>query len=144
MTEEQGMSRIRISFLIPLIPVLMHAGAAGATVIEPSPVRTLTLDQPPLDMAISSDGQLTFVLSGRDRVLVYSPDGTLIDTIALASSADGIDISPDGSMLFLRSSERKAIEIVALDFSVDLRIDRSPVKGPADAPVTIAVFSDFQ
>jgi hypothetical protein len=35
-------------------------------------------------------------------------------------------------------------EILVLDFIQNIDVSDSPFKGPADAAVTIAVFSDFQ
>lgn len=57
---------------------------------------------------------------------------------------DQIRVAPKGDSLFLNSRENKTIQIVNLDFVVDIDVAGSPFKGREDAPVTIAVFNDFQ
>jgi len=47
-------------------------------------------------------------------------------------------------MLLLKSRGNQTIEILVIDFIQKINISSSPFKGPTDAPVMIAVFSDFQ
>ncbi len=44
----------------------------------------------------------------------------------------------------LKSAQDKKIQIVALDFIQQINVSGSPYKGVDDAPVVIAVFSDFE
>lgn len=112
--------------------------------VESSVVKSVTLGAKPLDAATSPDGTRLFVLVEGGKVLVYSPGGKLQETIALEKPADGLELSKSGDILYLRSEERKTVDIVRLEFVQDITVGRSPVKGAANAPVTVAIFNDFQ
>jgi len=53
-------------------------------------------------------------------------------------------IGPRGKRLFLTSTKDRTVQVVTIDFIVDINVSGSPYKGRQDAPVVIAVFSDFQ
>jgi protein-disulfide isomerase len=109
--------------------------------------RTLTLEETPLDTALSATGKYIFVLTDKGKVLVYTPDGRLNDTIPVDKSIDSIRPAPPGAreeILFLVSSKKKTVQLAVLDFVKDINVAGSPFKGAADAPVTIALFTDFQ
>jgi hypothetical protein len=55
-----------------------------------------------------------------------------------------ISSSPSGDFLLLADSTANTLEIVKLDYVVDIDISNLPFKGPENAPVLIAVFSDYQ
>ena len=131
--------------LLPLLSALLLLPVlpAGAEV-DWNVVRTLSLDGKPLDMALSDDNTRLFVLVEGGKVLVYSPGGALRETLVLDKPADGIELSKSGDILYLRSEEGKRVDIVRLDFIREITVGGSPVKGPAAAPVAVAVFSDFQ
>jgi hypothetical protein len=55
-----------------------------------------------------------------------------------------IGTSPNGDYLMLADSKNKTLEMVKISFVVDIDISGLPFKGPANAPVVVAVFSDYQ
>jgi hypothetical protein len=57
---------------------------------------------------------------------------------------DRIQPGPREDLLFLVDSAKNRIQVLYLDFIQEIPVDGSPTKGPADAPVMVAVFSDFQ
>ena len=134
--------RLVLKFFL-FVLVLLPALTARAEV-ESSVVKSFSLDGKPLDAVLSPDGARLFVLAEGGKVLVYSPGGELKETIVLEKSADGIELSKSGDILYLRSEERKTVDIVRLEFVQDITVGRSPVKGAANAPVTVAIFNDFQ
>jgi len=112
--------------------------------VESKVVKSIDLEAKPLDAATSPDGTRLFVLVEGGKVLVYSPGGELQETLVLEKPADGIELSKSGDILYLRSRERKTVDIVRLEFVQDITVGKSPVKGAANAPVTVAIFNDFQ
>ena len=68
----------------------------------------------------------------------------MVGTIPVDPSVTGIAVSTKGDQLYLINSQRKTLKTVAVDFIVDFNITGSPFLGPADAPIVVAVFSDFQ
>jgi protein-disulfide isomerase len=115
--------------------------------VEMTIARTLTLEETPLDTALSASGKYIFVLTDKGKLLVYTPDGKLSEMIPVDKSIDSIRPAPPGAreeILFLVSSKKKTVQLAVLDFVKDINVAGSPFKGAADAPVTIVVFTDFQ
>jgi hypothetical protein len=106
--------------------------------------RTLKIEEKPRQVIMSPDGKLIFVLTHKGEVLIYSPDGKLKDRLSVGKSVDGINLGPRANVLLLTSSKDSTVKIVNLDFIRNIDVSGSPFKGPADAPVVIANFSDFQ
>jgi len=104
----------------------------------------LKTDTSPLDIAVSPDGQRIFVLTTSGEILIYSPEGRLQDKIDAGKHIDQIEMGPSDDLLLLKSRKNKTIEIMVIDFIQTINTADSPFKGPADASVVIAVFSDFQ
>jgi hypothetical protein len=97
-----------------------------------------------LDMAVSSDGRWTFVLTKSGDVAVYGAAGDLIQLLKVGKGFDNIEYSPAGNRLILGGSGKQELSVLTLSMLYDLDYRGSPFKGPANAPVTIAVFNDFQ
>lgn len=105
---------------------------------------TFTLEKAPVDMAVSLNGRLVYVLTDGGTIYIYSTEGTLKDKISVGKSIDRITIGPREDLLFISSSENKTVQLVTVGFVQHINVTGSPFKGPADAKVVIAVFSDFQ
>jgi DNA-binding beta-propeller fold protein YncE len=105
---------------------------------------TLDVGAEPLDVAVAADGKLTFVLTARGEVLLFSPEGAVLDRIPVGKDVKGIEISSAGDRLYLLSGKEKTLKVVSVEFVQEFTVAGSPFKGPADAPVVIAEFSDFQ
>jgi len=106
--------------------------------------RTLNLEKPPLDVAVSGNGRWIFILTDQGSILIYSADGTLKDKITVGKDVDSIKAGPREDTLFLTSRKNKTVQHITLDFVYDINISGSPFKGPTDAPVAITVFNDYQ
>ena len=104
----------------------------------------LQLEQAPVDMLVSSNNKWVYILTSDGQILIYATSGGLKDSILVGPDVDQIKAGPRDDMLFLLSRESKSVQIITIDFTEDIATRGSPVKGPADAPVTVAVFSDFQ
>ncbi len=98
----------------------------------------------PLDIVYSLDGKRVFILTEQQIVLVYDNLGELTGSIPVDKGVSAIDIAPRGEKLFLINQETKAFSEVSIDFITDINTVGSPFLGLAKAPVTIAVFTDFQ
>jgi DNA-binding beta-propeller fold protein YncE len=112
--------------------------------VESSVILTLDLENPPLDVAVSPDGEKLYILTDNGDILIYSAKGKLSDTVKVDNDIDGIRVSRSGDVLFLSSQKRKQVQVVLLDFIQVIDVAGSPYKGPDNAPVVITVFSDFQ
>ena len=128
--------------LMPLIVLALFAPSLAT--VEWNVVKTLKMEKAPLEIAVSLNGRLVYVLTEEGIIYIYSADGKLKDKISVGKSIDGIKAGPREDILFISSRKNKTVQVITLDFFHNINISGSPFKGPADAPVVVAVFSDFQ
>jgi DNA-binding beta-propeller fold protein YncE len=112
--------------------------------VDLTPFRQTNIGARPLDVAASPDGKLVFVLIP-EELLVYSiPDNTVTNRIPLAGGFDRVAYSPTAKLIILTSSTAGTLKAIKVETVFPIDISGHPFKGPADAPVTIALFDDYQ
>jgi hypothetical protein len=131
-----------IFFLIAVIFFTLSSPVKGE--VEWDVKKTLKLESPPVDLAASLNGKYIYVLTDQGSILIYSVEGKLEDRISVGRQVDGIRVGPWEDVILLTSKKNNQVQILLLEFIKDIDLSNSPFKGPADAPVQIAVFSDFQ
>lgn len=102
------------------------------------------LDAKPLDMVHTLDNKKVYILGDDARVHVYTADGTRQGSIAVDSGVTGIDIAPRGEMLYLINERDNTFTSLAVSFTATIDATDAPFLGNENAPVVLAVFSDFQ
>jgi hypothetical protein len=112
--------------------------------VELTPLSQTALNVQPLDVATSPDGKRVFVLTGREIVVYSPPDGKITDRIRLSERFERISYASEANLLFLTSSATGSLKTVKVEPVFVVETAGRPFKGPADAPVTIAVFDDYQ
>lgn len=138
-------NKILMIVLILMVSLVIAANSLAATVgVEANRVKQLAIDKPPLDVETSTDGKLMFVLVPGE-VLIYSDLGDQpTSRIAVDNHFDRLAFAEDLDILILSSNSSKKVDIVRIDLISEVITDGSPYRGKADAPVTIAVFDDYQ
>ena len=131
------------AFILGLVLVIFPAVSSGDSFSIVNQ-KEMTLSDGAVDLAVSSDGRWTFVLTKEGSVAVYGASGDLIQTLKVGKGYDTIEYSPAGNRLILGGSRQQKIKVLTLSMLYELDYKGSPFKGPASAPVTIAVFNDFQ
>ena len=132
----------RLSILLAAL-IFCFSGLAQAEV-EMLDSRAINLDAKPIDIATSADGQYTFVLAEGGKVFIFDGAGSLSGTLNVNKSVVSIGTNPNGDFLLLADRNSKTLEVARLSFIVDIDVSGLPFKGPADAPVVIVAFSDYQ
>lgn len=126
-----------------LLAVLLLLGSAlplhAALLVEHT--QSISLGKDILDAAATADGAGLFVLA-KGEVQLLGTDGKLLERFPVPADAERITVSPDGSRLYLAAGQ--TLRMVELANEVSLPVLNSPARGPANAPVTLTVFSDFQ
>jgi len=130
--------------LVPILVTVLTTASWVFAAVEINLETTLKTGGVPVDVVVSQDGDLTFVLTDNGNVLIYDRIGKLTDTVEIGPHIDQIEIGPNGERLFAASRQNKTVEIITLDFIRQINTLGSPFKGPLEAPVVIVVFSDFQ
>ena len=124
--------------------LLVAPAVMGSETVEWELLNTLKLEAPPLDVAISPDGNTVFVLTHEGNIHIYEVNGRLTGKIEVGEKIDQIKLGPKGTHLFATSRQNKTVKVIELDFIKQISIKGSPYKGIEDAPVVIADFSDFE
>ncbi len=104
----------------------------------------LTLDSAPLDVVATPDGKYFVVLTENGDISVFDQEGALQNKRHVGSEADQIELDPKNNRLFVTSRVKKTIQVIFLDFFFVINTAGAPARGPSDAPLVLAVFSDFQ
>ena len=104
----------------------------------------LDLKTPPLDICASADGKWLYILSAGE-VAVYSfADGKIVNRIAIDKAFDRMIYVKEKNALVVTGRSGNTVQIIQLDVVHQFALSGLPYKGPKNAPVTIAVFSDYQ
>jgi DNA-binding beta-propeller fold protein YncE len=107
-------------------------------------IRKFDTGSKPIDIAHSLDGKYAFVLTDKHVVTVYDQTGSLQGSIPVEQGVNAIAIDPVGQFLHLSDSTNNTFYTLALDIVIPINSAKAPTKGDINAPVTIAVYSDFQ
>ncbi len=136
------MKRLTTIFCTTIIAIALSVNAWAG--VEWQVLQEFTAPVTPLDVAISPDGKLTFVLGEDGQIFVYNPGGVLRDNFQVDPSVSGIKVINEGRNLLLTDSKTKKLKVISVAFQAEIDLAGSPYLGKKDAPVVIAVFSDFQ
>jgi hypothetical protein len=98
----------------------------------------------PVDLVQSVDGKYIYILTGNQKLLIYEPNGNLKASVDVDPGVVAIDTDARGENVLLIDKDNKSFSIFSVDFVADVDVSGAPFKGKADAPVTVAVFSDFE
>ena len=102
------------------------------------------IEATPVDIVHSLDGKMVFILDNQHRILVYNNQGQLQGRIPVSEGVTRIDIAPQGEALYLIDGKENSFTSLAMSYVMDIDITGSPFKGKVDAPVTLAIFTDFE
>ncbi len=132
--------------LTAFIALAVLAAVAGPcpAAVEWEVLKSLTTGARPLDVAVSADGKLVFVLTEDGAVSIFTGEGVLADKITVGGQAERIAVAPDGERLYVTQRQSRRVDVIQLDYVREVNVSGAPFKGNEKAPVTIAVFSDFQ
>lgn len=97
-----------------------------------------------LDMVHSLDGKFVYILTDKSQVKIFDNMGKLQGAIPVSSSVSSIEIAPRGEQLYLIDNSLNQFQAISVAFVHTIDTANSPFEGPADAPVTLTLFTDFQ
>ena len=123
---------------------LANVGGVGSAKVQIQVENTWKLPAKPLDIVYSLDGKKVFILTNQEQVLIYTSAGELQGKIDVQDGVSAIDIAPRGEKLYLINQKDNSFTDIAVDFVVSVNTAGSPFLGKVDAPVTLAVFTDFE
>ncbi len=104
----------------------------------------LQIDEPPIDMKLSRDGQWFYLLTAPGNLLIYSSQGIFNGKIEVGQGFDHIEAGPTDEEIYLSSRKEKSVQVIEVSYTQDIDTSQSPYKGPVDAPIVIVEYTDFQ
>jgi len=130
-------------FLLAVIGLGLAASPATAA-IEWQAGPPLKTTAAPLAVATSADGSRTFVLGEGGKVQIFDNVGNLRDAIEVDPSMDHITSDGDGHRIIVSSHKNNLAQPIDISYRFPFDYTDSPVLGKPEAPVVLALFSDFQ
>ena len=138
--------RFRFVLIIFALSLSMHSLPLWAQLIDVdwSQLQRLKLESPPLDVASTPDGELIFILMP-GRVAVFNK-GSLsqLNQIPIEPGYDRLSYAADSRMLVLTNRSTRELKSIRVNRVFEISVEGSPYMGPENAPVTIAVFDDYE
>jgi hypothetical protein len=129
---------------VVLIFCLCYATSGMPATVEWTVSGQLDLKAPPLDMCASADGKWLYILSAGE-VAVYSfAEEKIVNRIAIDTGFDSMICIKEKNSLVVTSHSGNTVQIIQLEEVYQFDISGLPYQGSKDAPVIIAVFSDYQ
>ncbi len=136
--------KFRIAVISSTLAALFFMLPVCLAALDWNVIQTFNLKDPPLDVAFSTSRNKVFVLTDKGQIQVYEPNGTLDETMDVGQEFDRIWHIQGSDVLVLSSREKKSVQIVELNFVEQIDTSGSPFRGPENAPVVVAVFSEFE
>jgi protein-disulfide isomerase len=124
--------------------LMVSCTVADAADLEWQSVFSVDTGRKPLDAVVSESGKQIYVLTEAGDIIVYTSDGELEGRVHVGKHIDFIAAGPSDNELLAGSAKAKTLQSISLEFIHDIDVAGAPFMGPADAPVVIAVFMDYQ
>jgi hypothetical protein len=131
-----------LAFIL-MIPDIFSSQIVRADV-EWTIIKDVDLKASPLDVAPSGDGKWLFILTPGEILIFSIPEGTITDHIPVAKEFDRIAPLLRPGVLTLTSSTKQTLQVIRFETICKIDLTGLPFKGPQEAPVTVAVFDDYQ
>ena len=136
--------KLKAAAVIAAIVFISMLPSSGMAEVDLDILKTLKLNAIPLDADFASNHNYIYVLTDQGMILVFDPSGRQVDQMKVGKQFDQMRVVPGSDVVFLTSRKNKVVQIIQLGFVQQVNTSDSPFKGAENAPVVIAVFSEFQ
>jgi hypothetical protein len=140
MIKKRLILKIFLTLVISGISVLQVFAAD----LELTERKQIKLDVSPLDIAASADGQWLFILTPGEIIVYSAFENKISKGIPIDKGFDRLTYSARDNALILSSRTEKSVKIIQMELIHQFDNSGLPVEGPENAPVTVAVFGDYQ
>ena len=138
------MKKVPIIFGVVLVIGLLYATSVMPAQVEWTISEQLDLKTPPEDMCASADGKWLYILSAGEIAVYSFSENKIVNRIAVDKAFDKMIYLQAKNALAVTSRSGKTVQIIQLEEVHQFDISGLPLQGAKRAPVTLAVFSDYQ
>ncbi len=139
-----GRQSIMVGIVFAAMMIFVSVPAVISSEIEWSIGGQLGLKAPPLDVAASADGKWLYILCpGEISVYSFNED-KIVNRIPVDKTVDRMIYVKEKNALVVTGRSGDTVRIIQLEVVNTFTTSGLPYKGPKLAPITIAVFSDYQ
>ena len=134
----------RLTWVLAVPLALAVAATPASAEVDWTDVQAAKIDARPLDMVVSQDGKVVYLLTP-GKILLYSVESNKVtDQVPVDGDFDRIAYSSATDALILTASSSGQVKLVRVAEVKQIDISGLPYKGPENAPVTMVVFDDYQ
>lgn len=138
------MKKWKAAAVFAMTLILAAIPLSGQAEVDVDILKTLKISDTPLDVAFANNHNYIYVLTDKGQILVFDPAGRQLDKMDVGTEYDQMRVVPGSDVLFLSSRKNRLVQIVQVGFVQQINTSDAPFRGPANAPVVIAVFSEFE
>jgi thiol-disulfide isomerase/thioredoxin len=136
---------MKAAYLICSVSLMISLfGALCRAEVDLEILGNISVNAVPVDVSVSEDGRWIYVLTDRNRLNIYAPDGALKGSVAVPEGSQRIVSGPGNDIVFLMNNRDQKLQVVRVNLEHSFTWQNSPSLGPADAPVTLVLFTDFE
>ncbi|MFN2366946.1 MAG: hypothetical protein ABR523_10865 [Desulfurivibrionaceae bacterium] len=131
------------SILLILLAATALPGLATADV-DWQTRNTIKTEKTPLAVQVTADGKRTFILMEGGTLAIYDNNARLIDSIKVDPAMSTLSADGTGDRVFLGNTKDNSVHELLIEYIAQFDYEGSPYLGKSQAPVVLAVFSDFE
>jgi hypothetical protein len=139
-----GRQSIIVGIVLAVMGILVSVPAVISAEIEWTTGGQLGLKAPPLDISASADGKWLYILCPGEIAVYSFNEDKIVNRIPVDKTVDRMIYVKEKNALVATSSSKNTVQIIQLEIVHKFSFSGLPYKGPKRAPITIAVFSDYQ
>jgi hypothetical protein len=139
-----GRQSIIVGIVLVVMGSLLYVPAVIPANVEWTIGGQLGLKAPPLDISASADGKWLYILCPGEIVVYSFKDDKIVNRIPVDKTVDRMIYVKEKNALVVTGRSGDTVRIIQLEVVNTFTTSGLPYKGPKHAPVTIALFSDYQ
>ncbi|MCJ7546056.1 MAG: hypothetical protein MUP30_04440 [Deltaproteobacteria bacterium] len=139
-----GRQSIIVGIVLAVMGILVSVPAVISAEIEWTTGGQLGLKAPPLDISASADGKWLYILCPGEIAVYSFNEDKIVNRIPVDKTVDRMIYVKEKNALVVTSRSKNTVQIIQLEIVHKFSFSGLPYKGPKRAPITIAVFSDYQ
>ena len=126
--------RLKTLMALMLLISIPACALAAPAKVEWKVQSALQLQEAPVDIEMSRNGEWLYVLTDSGHLFIYSSEGIFNGRIEVGKAFDRVTPGPSEETIFLSSRQQKRIESIEVSYTLSIDISGSPFRGPGFPP----------